>query len=283
MGWKYGLTMVLLLAASLAPLYFIVPSKSCYPGWLFVLGYLVALPGTVLVVHYMYSRMRRIVVELGGSEIIVRYGLGELRILGEAVSDVSFEPRVKLYLRLGGMSLPGLHIGLYSSSLGRIWAFLNRLDQVVRIDLHDGRRILVSPEAPLALVERIRNMVSRNLRVHPQVNGGVVTRSGDARVLAVSLALVLLVTAYSLGVVYPSMPDRVPVHFSTNMQPDRWGSKTTYLAIHIISVVFAVFMAIIVLIIGRTSPGLGYIPAPAMVGFSLMMLGAMEMALCFTG
>ncbi len=279
MRWKYGLILGLLMAASLVPLYFLLPPRGCFPAWLFALGYLVSLPGTVVVIHYMYTRMRRIAVELEGGEIVVRYGLGELRIPGGAVSEASFEPRVKLYLRLGGMSLPGLHLGFYSSNLGRVWAFLNRLDRIVRIDLRDGRRILVSPEAPLALVERIKSIAGKN----PAMGGDVVTRSGDGRVLAASLALLLLVTAYSLAVVYPSMPDRVPVHFSTNMQPDRWGSKTTYLAIHIITVILAVFLAAVIRLIGRTSPGLGYIAAPAMVGFAFMMLGAMELALCFTG
>lgn len=42
-----------------------------------------------------------------------------------------------------------------------------------------------------------------------------------------STLLALILTAWS----YPSLPQRVPLHFGTSGMPDAWGSKTTWMLI----------------------------------------------------
>lgn len=59
--------------------------------------------------------------------------------------------------------------------------------------------------------------------------------------LIISL-LLLAASGFFLRKYYPLLPDTVPVHFGANGEPDRWGSKETFLGVYVLQIVLNAVM-----------------------------------------
>ena len=68
------------------------------------------------------------------------------------------------------------------------------------------------------------------------------------------IAPVIAVPAVYLGIVWKQLPDRVPVHFNIEGQPDRYGSKTELLVVLAVMIVVNLLVYLLLTNIHRIDP-----------------------------
>lgn len=164
---------------------------------------------------------------------------------------------MNITLRLFGASLPGVHLGLFRTSIGNVHAYATKISGAFLVlTLVDGQKIALSPDEPQRLLEAIEQKRSFFGSQNPKEiakNEKAVSRIVYLQVLAVT-AVYLVYLGYFLSV-YLSLPQIVPLHFGFDGVPNRFGDKTELLWIAGIAGIFPVINAVLSLKFGKYERG----------------------------
>ncbi len=243
----------------------------CSPGNIvFLMAILCLGPGIALTLLVMWTQAYKVGLSIRGGNLVVSFGsLGKTIIPLASVRDVLLLHRIKPTLRLSGGALPGLYIGLYKAeNLGTVNLVLTRLDNVLLLVLEDGSKIALSPDNPEHYLELIKEYKGRGLR------GPIRTEYIDTKVTYIAIAAVILMIIASMYI-YTLMPEKVPIHYGSDWQPDKWGSKKTYLFIVIVLSIMEFFIILLGYIGSRRVPGTGLLLVPVVFGLGLLFIALM--------
>jgi len=94
--------------------------------------------------------------ELSTTSLSVNFGLLKKRFDYDRIIKVEIV-NLRLLLRLFGASLPGLHWGLYKTSIGNAHVYATKIEgSFILLTIDDGERIVLSPEEPERFLETIK-------------------------------------------------------------------------------------------------------------------------------
>lgn len=235
---------VLLLFGLQGPTFFVV-----------VLGALFTVIPALII--YFTLAGRTLSYEIGKDEFRVNFRPMKLKTPYVFIKSVEIID-LTLLLRLFGGSWPGLHWGLFKSNKGKVSVYATRVKgDFVVITLVDGKRIAITPTDPEAFLKRINEVRSRfdvvtnkDIKVFESLSRKLVY----AQIAVVTVGFFLFLAYFLL--VYPSLPEIVPVHFSFNWTPDRWSHKSELLIMAGLAGLFPTLNAVLGLKFGKYSKGL---------------------------
>jgi hypothetical protein len=93
--------------------------------------------------------------ELSSKNLEVRFGLIRKSVAYERIARVEIE-NLNLLIRLFGASLPGLHWGLFKTSVGNAHVYATKIKgSFILLTLDDGKKIVLSPEDPTSFLETL--------------------------------------------------------------------------------------------------------------------------------
>lgn len=249
-----GLAISLLMIIPLVIILFL----GCYgpPIFLLLMGMVFA-PIVSFMVYITFSG-RRMNYSFGEDEFRVNLGAMGFKVPYTFIEDVK-RTRLTLTLRLFGGSWPGFHWGLFQAKdVGRVHVYATKMrGDFVLIRLVNGRKVAITPEAPLAFIDTINTWSSR---FGTAGSRDVEIFGASSKKLA--YAQVLMVTTTFLGFltyllwIYPSLPAIIPVHFDINWNPNRWVHKTELFILAGVASIFPLLNAILVLKFGKYGKGL---------------------------
>lgn len=160
-------------------------------------------------------------------------------------------------LRLFGASLPGVHLGLFRTSLGNVHAYATKISgPFLVLTLADGQKYALSPEQPQGLLDAIDQKCSFFGTQNPSEiarNEKSLSRLVYVQVLAVS-AVYIVYLGYFVWT-YLSLPQVVPLHFGFDGVPNRFGDKSELLWVAGIGGIFPVINAVLSLKFGKHERG----------------------------
>lgn len=156
--WLLVPSLALLVAAWLHP----PQASNPVPAWL-LSPFAIAL---VLVVPWLALRRRRIAVE--GRDLIVAAGFYSRRVAVDAldlaqarVIDLAEHTGYAPMLGINRFGLPGFRAGHYLlRNRQRAFCLLTATDRVLLLSQRDGRLLLLSPDKPRELLERLRELAT---------------------------------------------------------------------------------------------------------------------------
>jgi len=281
---RHVVVTLLLLVLSMIPVIMVIPPTYCPLYFLVPLGFFLVLPGIVLMLFFVYRKTRRITWNLQGDKLVFDYSLGKIIVPLENIKESQFFDKISLKIRLAGMSIPGLYIGYFLTSLGKAWLLLNKKTGIIAIDLKDNNTVLVSPEKP----EELNILLSgtrQNLPEEPppinQTHKGFYVDSIDKKLLISTFILSIFLFLSTFTMIYQQMPNTVPTHFDSSFKPDAWGNKTTYLYIFILLIGLELFLFSLGYKISKRTPIMGIFLAPVLIGLTLIFVGILYVSVCF--
>ena len=121
----------------------------------------------VVVGPFVWLQRRRIAIEDGtlvvGAALYTRkLPIAALDVDRARIVDLDERTELKPLLGLGSTGLPGFRGGHYLlRDRGRAFCLLTDLRHVLVLPTRDGRRLLLSPEQPQALLSRLRDLATR--------------------------------------------------------------------------------------------------------------------------
>jgi hypothetical protein len=194
---------------------------------------------------------RRMSYELGEKGFIVNFGLMKFKTPYSSIRNVQISP-VTLLLRIFGGSWPGLHWGIFQSDIGRVHVYsTRRRGDFILMNLVDGKKIVLSPEEPDKFLDEMNDRLKTFLK--PIVSESKLFEISKkvvyTQVLIVLLAYIL-VLAY-VQIIYPFIPEVIPVHFDFNWNPNRWAHKTEILFITGVAAIFPIINTILSIKFGK--------------------------------
>lgn len=137
------------------------------PAWLMTMaGLALVLAVPFLLLHLRHIRIVDGMLSIRAAAVFAHrvapaeLDLGRARIVSLDEHD-GFRPRVRLW----GLRLPGFSASHFLlRNRARAFCLLTRNDKVLVLPRHDGRLILLSPEKPQALLERLRGLAGTAAR-----------------------------------------------------------------------------------------------------------------------
>jgi hypothetical protein len=158
----------------------------------------------------------------------------------------------QLIFRIFGGSWPGVHWGMFSTkNIGNVQAYLTDYKgEFIQLEVSDGTRVLLSPKEPDVFLEALKKRVDF---VSP-LSSKYATSKEDRRITYIQVAVValawLILTTF-VAVIYPSLPEIIPVHFGFDGKPNRWGNKIELLILVGIAALFPALNTLFTLKFGR--------------------------------
>ncbi|ABM80168.1 PH domain-containing protein [Hyperthermus butylicus] len=194
---------------------------------------------------------------------------GVIEIPLDAIRSVRVVDKVVPVWRLAGTSLPGFYSGLFEvKGYGRAYIYAERLENLLALELANGRTVFVGGNAP-ELADKLEGLVAGSSRIDAE-NAPRLQRE-RARIMLLALAAVVVMGAVLGAIAYAALPDKVPVDYGSNWEPEEWGSKTSLLAIYYAIVGGSAAVAAI-LLVAKRDPTVTLIMLPTVAG--LILLGA---------
>ncbi len=240
------------------PLIFSAIMSAVLIGLLVLLAYLALAGGTAR--YEVSSKALR--VNFG----LIKKTIPYKRIIKAEVVDMN------ITLRLFGASLPGVHLGLFRTSIGNVHLYATKISgSFVVLTLADGEKYALSPEEPHGLLEAIeqnRSFFGVQEPAEIAQKEKSLSRLVYLQVTAVTVMYIAYL-AYFIWV-YVSLPQIVPLHYGFNGVPNRFGDKSELLWIAGIAGVFPVINAVLSLKFGKHERGF------------VIMLGAIFIAVIAT-
>lgn len=137
------------------------------PAWLMTMaGLALVLAVPFLLLHLRHIRIVDGMLSIRAAAVFAhRVAPAELDLERARIVSLDehdgFRPRVRLW----GLRLPGFSAGHFLlRNRARAFCLLTRNDKVLVLPRHDGRLILLSPEKPQALLERLRGLAGTAAR-----------------------------------------------------------------------------------------------------------------------
>jgi hypothetical protein len=232
-------------------------------GWIWALA-MMLIPG----ICYLLSPKQ---YRLNGSHLIIQKVIGKTITipLQDIKGYIIIEnlAKTKITRTFGNGGLFGYY-GMFSTAeYGPINCQLTTLKNTVIIDT-DLRRYAISPDNTEVFVQMLGTKPDlRRDALRPTAPG----RLARPAVLALPIAL-YLITIVLLLLSYHMLPDRIAVHFDALGNPDRWGSKISYLISGLIpSGVLCVINCGVFFLMRKTSHN------PALPTFIVIMLSFVQL------
>ncbi|XHH10516.1 MAG: PH domain-containing protein [Candidatus Bathyarchaeia archaeon] len=164
---------------------------------------------------------------------------------------------LSITLRLFGASLPGVHIGLFRTSIGNVHAYATKLSGTfVVLTLADGQKYALSPEEPqglLNMIEQKRSFFGTQSLAEIAQKEKSLSRLVYIQVLAVT-AVYIAYMGYFIWA-YLSLPQIIPLHFGFDGVPNRFGDKSELVWVAGIAGIFPVINAVLSLKFGKHERG----------------------------
>ncbi|ALL00927.1 hypothetical protein Pyrde_0877 [Pyrodictium delaneyi] len=247
----------------------------CPPGAVLIAGSWLALGFGLFTALVLLPRLCRVNTSIEDGYLVARLGrCGVLRVPLGSVKEARLLDRARPVLRLAGTAVPGCYYsGLFrDSDLGKVRLYSERLDNLLLVVTEDGERIVLGGDAPKAL----RELEGRN---GEGPRGRPVLEPRSRRLAAAALGVFAFFTLAAV-MLYPLLPDVVPVHYSGDWRPDKVGSKTELLVI--ITVVSAIGFAVtgVLYAFAKEDPGLPLVALPLALGLGMLMLSTVVLGLC---
>jgi len=213
----------------------------------------IAVSGVIVYSSYAAGRMKYVLEEEG---LNVSFPLSPLKISYSRIKAAG-KVETSLRLRLFGGSLPGAHWGTFTtSSLGSAQIYSTRSKgEFVLLELSDGAKVLISPQEPEVFVSALREKITFAAPMLTEVEEPRL----DRQLVAVQVAVVTiawLALATYVASIYPGLPEVIPVHFSLDGVPNRFGSKVEMLMLVVLSALFPTLNAVFIIKFGKYNKGL---------------------------
>ena len=242
--------LVILAIIDIPLLLFIIFNLSGSIFFLTIIGIIIIfIDGLILSLGFLGKRMY---YSLGKDEFMINFGFSKRRIPYSTIRKVNIY-NTALILRLFGASWPGFHWGLYKAKdIGRVWVYSTMMrGEFVLLDLVNGKKIALSPKDPKTLTRELEKYKNCFGSADPSV---VKDFEVSTRVVYFQVAAVIGAFLVFLGyliIIYPSLPEIIPVHFDLNWNPNRWGHKSELFIIASIASIFPIINTMLALKFGR--------------------------------
>jgi hypothetical protein len=165
--------------------------------------------------------------------------------------------KIRLILRIFGGSWPGLHWGIFKTDIGQAHVYSTRTTGIfVLITLVDDTKIVISPEKLDEFINNI-NIKRKLFGVANEKDFKILETSRVtiySQIIAV-IAIYLVLISY-ICLIYPSLPEIIPVHFDLNWNPNRWAHKSELFLIAGIATIFPIINTILSLKFGKYGKGM---------------------------
>jgi hypothetical protein len=209
----------------------------------------VFIDGLVFLLGFLGKKMS---YKLGIDEFTINFGFSKRRIPYSIIRNVTLT-KTTLVLRLFGASWPGFHYGLYKAKdVGKIWVYSTRMrGDFVLVELVDSKKIAISPENPESFLKTINSLKSRFGTSHPSEVKGFETSARLVYLQVATVAATFFIFLGYLVLIYPLLPEYIPLHFDFNLNPNRWGHKSELFIIAGIAAIFPIINTILALKFGK--------------------------------
>lgn len=223
----------------------------------------IAVSALIVYSSYAASHMRYI---LDDEEMRISFPLSPLRV-GYGKIRAAGKVETRLNFRLFGGSLPGAHWGTFTTSgLGNARVYATRYKgEFVLLELSDGEKILITPSDPNAFIEALKAKTDFTAPTLTDVAEPRLDKGKAAIQIAVVTVAWLAFIAY-VAVIYPGLPDTIPVHFGLDGVPNRYGSKAEMLVLVALSAMFPAMNAFFAVKFGKYNGSLN-----AFLGFVFLL------------
>jgi len=193
---------------------------------------------------------------LGESELKIGFPLSPLRVSYGRIKGAG-KVDTSLSFRLFGGSLPGAHWGMFTTSnLGSVQVYATRYKGTfILLELQDGSKILITPLEPDAFLVALREKTSFAAPIFADVDEPIRERRLTAVQVGVVTIAWLALVSY-VAVIYPGLPEVIPVHFGFDGVPNKYGSKVEMLVLVALSTLFPALNAFFALKFGKYNRGL---------------------------
>jgi hypothetical protein len=249
----YGIIFLVILAVPIGALMFLFLQGPV--AFTAVMGSV--LLAVLLLLGYLTFSAGHMKYQLSNTHVQVNIGLIKKKIAYQQIASVE-AAELKLNLRLFGASLPGLHWGLFRTSIGNAHVYATRIDgEFVVLTLVDGEKLVLSPAQPLQFLEAAKAKTAgavKGVITKPDLSVGAGQWVVYAQVLAVFGAYLVFVGYFFA--VYAALPETVPVHFGFDGVANRWGNKSELLFLLGIGAIFPAVNAVLSLKFGKHENGL---------------------------
>ena len=249
----YGLIFLVIFAIPIGILLFLMLEGPLF----FTVIMFSTLIGLYLGMAYFTLASVSLKYELSDKELRIRFGLINKKIAYSKISSVE-KVQLALSLRLFGVSLPGLHWGLYRTNIGNAHVYGTRIsgDYVV-ITLQNGEKIAISPQES----DRFLNAINESRNGFEKIDLNLIKREeqSEKKYLYAQILSVALVYSVFIGyffLVYAFLPQIVPVHFGFDGVANRWADKSELLWLAGIAFAFPVINAVLSIKFGKHERGL---------------------------
>jgi hypothetical protein len=147
----YGLIFILIIAIPIGILLYFTLQGSL----LFAISMFSTLLGVLAVLAYFTFSSGSLKYTLTPNEFQINFGLIKKRVPYRQITNVE-KINLSLSLRLFGASLPGLHWGLFRTTIGNAHVYATKVNgEFVLITLADGEKIVLSPKEPSQFVDAL--------------------------------------------------------------------------------------------------------------------------------
>jgi hypothetical protein len=194
-------------------------------GWIFAIGMM-----SLLIICYALSPKQFV---LRGGMLSIEKVIGSKIVI--ALQDIEGYVRVPNFSKLkvartfGNGGLFGFYGMFTTAEYGTINCQLTSFKDVFIIKSKKGR-FAISPAQPDRFEEQLKIVVEGAVGTLEQITPEHIDESAYAKpyILLIPICL-FVITVIVVLLNYAQMPDRIAVHFDFQGNPDRWGSKTSYL------------------------------------------------------
>lgn len=194
-------------------------------GWIFAIGMM-----SLLIICYALSPKRLV---LRGGMLSIEKVIGTKIVI--ALQDIEGYVRVPDFSKLkiartfGNGGLFGFYGMFTTAEYGSLNCQLTSFKDIFIIKSKKGR-FAVSPAQPNRFEEQLKTVVEGTVGTLEQLQPEHIDASAYAKPSILLIPIFLFViTVIVVLLNYAQMPDRIAVHFDFQGNPDRWGSKTSYL------------------------------------------------------
>ncbi|MFX1295749.1 MAG: PH domain-containing protein [Promethearchaeota archaeon] len=235
---------------------FLIILTSTYPSiqsaslFILMLSIFVAIVAIFSLLIYAYYELEYIITN---EFLLIKWGLKTTRIPIDTIKRV-FKPETKNYegIRLGGVGIPGYLLGkfkyLIEGNFKTVSLYATKLDHLLFIEI-DGQKRKIYGITPSEENEFIITLNDMSRTIEPRVIEKLApfkTTKNSLKDLKYALSLFIISIAISISgliyflVIYYQLPQTVPLHFTYNIVPDRYGNKIDLIGIMAFFLIFGI-------------------------------------------
>ena len=173
-----------------------------------------------------------------GGRLLLRWGPFITSIPIKSIMEIGTTASSKLDgIRTGGVGIPGHLYGafkiLIDGKYRAIKLYATKISNLVIITTNDGKCYGVTPQDPAAFIAAVKELGSQPVEKTFDNEASLVELPEKAKKYGVACNLLFVMVFTEIGIafaclaiIYPQLPEIVPLHFDLAGIPNRWGSKS---------------------------------------------------------